>query len=118
LTTTPITFSGRIVISPGFKIKIEGLKFDFNVAKVDNSVVGPVKTSVYSKIIGFIEAPVVAAFALLAARGIDGSWWLTKLGITFINLDDSIMRPYDSYFIFFSSPVFDLSKLTAEDLNS
>ena len=35
LTTTPITFSGRIVISPGLKISVSGLKFDFNVAKVD-----------------------------------------------------------------------------------
>jgi len=55
---------------------------------------------------------------LIAAKGIDGGWLLKKLGITFINLDDSIMTPYDQYFIFFSSPKFDLSKLTSEDLNN
>ena len=31
---------------------------------------------------------------------------LIELGITFINLDDTVLLPFDHYFVFSTSPVF------------
>ena len=33
---------------------------------------------------------------------------LKKFGLTFINLDDTVLLPFDHYFVFSTSPVFNI----------
>jgi hypothetical protein len=56
----------------------------------------------------FLVGTITTIIRLAATMGLPLGWILGILGLNFINLDDIIMTPYQHYFIFFVTPVFNI----------
>ena len=61
-----------------------------------------------------IIEPFIKIFVnLFLGRGLPLDWLLKLLHLDFVNLDDAELKPYDGYFIFYVTPIFESKKAIA-----
>ena len=77
---------------------------------VENSQIGNVSVLVENAIFAIIEPFIKIFINLFLGRGFPLDWLLKLLHLNFVNLDDADLLPYDGYFIFYVTPIFETKK--------
>lgn len=83
----------------------------FSIKDVTDSVIGPITTNVklFNSIATLFEKTIKDVINLIFSRGVSMQWLLDYLHLDFVKLDDSVLRPYDKYFVFYSTPTFNIT---------
>jgi hypothetical protein len=108
IQTTPILFKGKIEITKSFTLKLHVDDFDFNIDKIIDSHVGQVNVGLISTLFKVFEPVIKSVINVIFARGIDISFIFKALGLDFIKLEKTLLMPFDNYFLFFVTPIFQL----------
>ena len=65
-----------------------------------------------------MEAVIQETISLIFSRGVRLEWLIKLLGLDIIDIKMSLLKPYDHYFIFFVTPIFNLNKLKREQVQN
>jgi hypothetical protein len=77
---------------------------------IEDSEIGKVSVVVENALFAIIE-PLVKIFVnLFLGRGLPLDWLLKLLHLNFVNLDDAELLPFNGYFIFYVTPIFESKK--------
>ena len=63
----------------------------------------------FNWISGIFETAIKDVINLIFKRGVSMQWFLDWLHLDFVKLDDSALKPYDKYFVFYSTPTFNIT---------
>ena len=97
-----ITIVGQLL-----KMKINDA--DLSLASVTDSTIGPVSTSVLNALIGIFKTIVVGIINIITNdKGIDLNATLKSLGINFISFGKTTLTPFDEYFLFYTSLIYNV----------
>ena len=111
INTTPINFLGRVDITKELTISIKIYEFEFNVKNVSDSSIGDINTELIQVLINLASPVLKGVVNLIFAKGINVSWILQKLGLDFIEFEETLMTPMDGYLLFFCTPKFNLKNI-------
>ena len=117
INTDRVNFVGKVIISPGLVVKLDITTLKFNLKDVTDSEIGPIDVKILNAIFDLFDGVLKGMINLIFSRGISMQWLLNWLHITFINLDDSTLRPYDGYFVFMSNPTFNITSALTTAIN-
>lgn len=98
-------------------VQVENLEFEFIADSVDSQI-GDVSLWEINTVLKFFDEFIVATIALFFYQGFPLGWLLEMVHLDFLNFEDSLMKAFDSYYIFFFSPKFNISKLSNKVLTS
>lgn len=110
LLTQKITFNGKIDITDKFTVKIHISNFKLNIDKIVDSTIGNVDVTLTKILITLLEAPITLLLNTFFGKGLSLQWLMKILGLDFVVLTRSLMKPMDNYFIFFFTPDFNLDQ--------
>lgn len=99
------------MIKPGFVVQITLADFTFRIKDpggVINSHIGHVSTSTYNTLFSTLQPILKLAINTIFSKGLSLNWLLVLLDLTFVELDDSKLEPFDGYFIFYCTPTFNI----------
>jgi hypothetical protein len=83
--------------------------FKLNIDSIVDSKIGDIGPIIILKeLIKLFEGALKGFLNLLFIRGWSIKWILEKLGIGFITFEKSELKPFDGYFIFYVSPLFNI----------
>ena len=83
-------------------------KMDFKLKDTSDSAVGPLDFRIFNVLAKLFEGYLEGIINLIFSQGISIDWLLKYLGLTFVHLDQTLLLPFDGYFIFYTTPTFDI----------
>ena len=121
INTEPLNLTAKLEIEEDKKLHFEVENFELLFKNVTDSAVDPVPTKSLNNIVGTFKNLVVDAINAFGKDGIAIQGILDKFNITFVNLDDTQLEPFDGYFVLMTNPVFKLDafvKYASQFINS
>jgi len=84
---------------------------DLSLKSVTDSTIGPVSTGVLNALISIFKTIVVGIINIITNdRGIDLNAALKELGINFISFGKTTLTPFDEYFLFYTSLIYNVER--------
>jgi hypothetical protein len=71
-------------------------------------VIGNIDTTLFNAVAKLFEPLIREVINLVFSKGMPMQWLLNLLHLNFVSLDQTLMLPYDGYFIFFCTPTFNI----------
>lgn len=90
-------------------MKLDISTLEFKLKDVTDSAIGDISVSLVNTIFGLFEGVIKSMINLIFSRGLSMQWLLDYLHLNFVKLDDSVLKPYDGYFVFYSTPTFNIT---------
>lgn len=85
-------------------------ELDFKLKDIEDVAWGGhVSVAVENALFAIIEPFIKVFVNLFLGRGLPLDWLLKLLHLNFLNLDDAELEPFDGYFIFYVTPIFESS---------
>lgn len=81
------------------------------MAGYENSTIGDFNIYILQAFLSGMQAVIQATFSLIFSKGVRMEWIIKLLGMDIIDIKMSLLKPFDHYFIFFVTPIFNLNKL-------
>jgi hypothetical protein len=90
-------------------LKLKVNDADLKIDSITKSTIGTINTGVINSLIGIFKTIAVGVINIITYDiGISLNNTLKKLGINFISFGKTTLTPYDEYFLFYTSLVFNL----------
>ena len=89
-------------------------KLDFKLDNISDAAID-IKVdnfNIFNAISGILEFALKDLITVFFKRGFPMQWLLTLLKIDFIELDHTLLLPFDGYFVFYCTPEFNIELAT------
>jgi hypothetical protein len=90
-------------------VKLNIKQINFKLKDATDSAVGPIDFMIFNVLAKLFEGTLEGFINLIFMRGVSIQWLLDALGLNFVNLDQTELLPYDGYFIFYTTPTFNIT---------
>lgn len=104
-------------IQPGFILKLYVTTMSFKLKDITDSAVGDISVTLFNFLAAMFEGILKTMINLIFSRGISMQWLLNYLHLTFIQIDEAVLLPYDDYFVFYCTPKFNITS-ALDDISS
>ena len=100
----------KIEIGAGFVLKLSEVVLNLEIDKlVDvDPQIEEISPFIFSILLDTLMIVIKTGFTFIAVTGIPAGFFLTTLGLDFINLDNTLMVPLNHYLILLTTPSFKL----------
>jgi len=102
----------RVEIQPGFIVKLNVTQLKIGLDSITDSKIGPISVSLFNSISAVLEFLTKTTINTVLGRGFPMQWLLDLLDLHFVKLDQTLLKPYDGYFIFYTTPTFNITTAT------
>ena len=98
-------------ITENLTIQLKVSDFDIKVDGTTDSQIGDVgKLPALNTILNLLEPTIKTLINLVFGRGISLQFLLNMLHLNWVDFDETLLTPFDGYFIFYSTPTFHLDQ--------
>ena len=112
ILTKRLVFTGKFDITKDLYFKMYLKEFDFNIDKIVDSEIGDIiGVSIIKALIGLFEGFIKNLLNLVTSRGFSLKWIFSLLHLTWLTLEETLLAPYDGYFILYVTPSFNLETM-------
>jgi hypothetical protein len=106
-----------VEIQPGFIVKLNVTTMNFKLKDITDSTVGDINVTIFNILVTMFEGTLKAMINLIFNKGVSMQWLLKLLHLDFVSLDESMLLPFNGYFVFYITPKFNIT-MAMDNLSS
>lgn len=112
MLTNRIQFTALLNITENFHVQIKVSDFDIKVESTTDSQIGDIgNLTILNTLLDVLEPTIKTLINLIfAKKGISLEWILNLLHLNWIELNKTLITPFDGYFIIYCTPTFHLDQ--------